>query len=72
MQLTIFNGSPRFKNSNSKILTDCFIKGFNSVDKEEITIHYLSTISKTDENCQTFLNAENVIIIFPLYTDSMP
>jgi NAD(P)H-dependent FMN reductase len=72
MKLTIFNGSPRNKKSNSKILMEHFLEGFTKVSENEVPIHYLANTSKMDEHVKAFEDAENVIIIFPLYCDSMP
>lgn len=72
MSLAIFNGSPRRKKSNSKILIDHFLDGYNSVKKEDVTVHYLASLKRLDENKQAFEKAETIIFIFPLYTDAMP
>ena len=40
MQLAIINGSPRYKNSNSAILVQQFLKGFQS--NSVTTLSYLS------------------------------
>ncbi len=72
MDIVIFIGSPRRKKSNSRLLAENFIKGFNSVDNTEVPLYYLADTKKTEEHKEIFEKAENVIIIFPLYTDSMP
>lgn len=72
MKLAIFNGSPRQKKSNSTILIQKFIEGYNDHITDNIDIHYLANISKTSENVEAYREADSVIVIFPLYTDAMP
>jgi len=72
MQLTVFNGSPRGKESNSTLLMEYFLKGFHSIEGCASEIFYLNRVKETDENVVAFRNAEHVIMIFPLYTDAMP
>ncbi len=72
MKLTIFNGSPRNKKSNSKILIEKFLEGYGKIDSSAVEMHYLANIQKMDEHAKTFAEADTVIIIFPLYTDCMP
>lgn len=72
MDITIFNGSPRFMKSNSKILSDKFIEGYKSIVQEDIPVYYLAQATKRDENVKAFLEAQIILLIFPLYTDSMP
>lgn len=70
MQLAIINGSPRYKNSNSAILVQQFLKGFqyNSVT----TLSYLSGAENRKKAVADFASSDTVLIIFPLYTDCMP
>jgi NAD(P)H-dependent FMN reductase len=72
MKLAIFNGSPRRKNSNSTILLDRFINGFNRISDYLPTIHYVADTKLMNDNLEAFDSAEYVLIIFPLYTDCMP
>jgi NAD(P)H-dependent FMN reductase len=72
MKLAIFNGSPRQKKSNSTILIEHFVSGYNKVNAEIPSISYIADFKLLDDNLETFKNAEIVIIIFPLYTDCMP
>ncbi|MDX2413926.1 MAG: NAD(P)H-dependent oxidoreductase, partial [Bacteroidales bacterium] len=72
MKLAIFNGSPRNKKSNSKILIEHFLSGYNKICSEPVPIHYLANCKQKEEQKEIFRNAEIVIIIFPLYTDCMP
>jgi len=73
MKLTIYNGSPRGKKSNTKILMDHFINGMDTIkNKWEINIHYLNDMKNSDLFVREFENSENIILAFPLYTDAMP
>ena len=72
MQLTVFNGSPRGKKSNTKILMDHFIRGMNQDQENEVEIAYLIHTKDAARNAELFSRSENVIIAFPLYTDCMP
>ncbi len=72
MKLAIFNGSPRNKNSNSKMLIEHFLSGYKRICNEPVSIHYLANRKKKEEQVEIFRDSEIVIIIFPLYTDCMP
>lgn len=73
MRLTIINGSPRGKASNTRILLDHFKRGFRSVDTasdlEEI---FLKTEKDISRPLKAMEESDLVIIAFPLYTDAMP
>jgi len=51
---------------------DKFIEGFIKTPLNEHCLGYLSNISKTKENLNMIVESEYIIIIFPLYADSMP
>ena len=72
MELVIFNGSPRYKKSNSAILTDHFLKGFNRINSSVVPVYYLANKSQRDSSAEIFNLANTVIVFFPLYTDCMP
>lgn len=72
MKLAIFNGSPRNKKSNSKLLTDQFLSGYGQFCCESVPVHFIADRDKRDEGLELFDEAEAVLIIFPLYTDCMP
>lgn len=72
MKLTVFNGSPRGKKSNSSLLLEKFLQGFNSIDGNSHELFYLIRIKKMEQHTQAFADAEHVIFAFPLYTDIMP
>ena len=72
MKLAIFNGSPRKTKSNSTILIQQFLNGYNNYDHTDNIIYYLADTSKNYEHIEKFIEADTVILIFPLYTDAMP
>ena len=72
MKLTIFNGSPKGKKSNTEILMNHFIRGFTAAGENQANIAYLVHMKKIDEHVNMFAEAQQVILAFPLYTDAMP
>lgn len=72
MQLALFNGSPRIKKSNSKILIDQFLKGYIGIIPGQVPIHYLANRKLRVAQLVDFQKADSIILIFPLYTDCMP
>ena len=73
MKLSIINGSPRGKSSNSKILSDKFREGFCSVESHcEIQEYFIKSTRDLNKLMYEFKNSDIVILIFPLYTDAMP
>jgi len=71
MKLTVFNGSPRGKKSNTTILLEHFLKGFMETEGNSYEFEY---IVNRDEGklIEMFADASNVILAFPLYTGCMP
>jgi len=72
MQLTIFNGSPRGKKSNSKLLLEQFTCGFMETTGNSFEIHYLNRVKDVENFQHAFGEAECVLLATPLYTDAMP
>jgi hypothetical protein len=72
MKLVVYNGSPRAKKSNTKLLLENFLKGYTTICKTDFEMYYLMQETKTDKHVELFGQAENVIVAFPLYTDAMP
>lgn len=72
MKLAIFNGSPRAKTSNTKKLLDFFQKGFENAGGEITSVDYLIQEKHVDEQVRHFLEAQNILLAFPLYVDSLP
>ncbi len=72
MQLAIFNGSPRGKNSNTKVLLDHFQKGFKENGGDVVSYDYLIKEKHLDEQVEHFKNADCIFIALPLYVFSVP
>ena len=72
MKLTIYNGSPRKKNSNTDKLLSYLIKGFCSIEGNSATIHYIADKKDRDRQIEDFTNEELIIIVMPLYCHAMP
>lgn len=72
MKLVLYNGSPRNKKSNSMLLIDNFLNGYNQVHADEVPIHHLASLKKREEAILDYSKADCVLIVFPLYTDCMP
>ncbi|MCF8358134.1 MAG: NAD(P)H-dependent oxidoreductase [Prolixibacteraceae bacterium] len=72
MKLTVFNGSPRRKKSNSTLLIQHFLNGYYANADHNTELHYLANTAKTASHVEAFEKADTALIIFPLYTDAMP
>ena len=72
MQLTVINGSPRGKSSNTKILLSYFLHGFIQMNPHDFTLYYLNRIKDANDQRKLFRDAEVLLLAFPLYTDFMP
>jgi hypothetical protein len=73
MQLTVYNGSPRGAHSNTRLLLDRFLRGFEHRSGETHRLHYLVKLKQRDEQLRDFVEAPGpVLLAFPLYTDCMP
>jgi len=72
MQLAVFNGSPRGRKGNSKIVLDHFLSGFESNPKNSYELYYLNRLKDAKLFVQAFGEAETVLLVHPLYTDAMP
>ena len=72
MKLTIYNGSPRGKKSNTDKLLSYFIKGFCSLEGNSATVHYITDKKNWEKQAEDFANEELIIIAMPLYCHAMP
>lgn len=72
MRLVVFNGSPRGKGGNTKILIEKFLAGFQANAGNVYELFYLKRVERVDCFRQAFAEAEYVLLAFPLYTDAMP
>jgi hypothetical protein len=73
MQLTVYNGSPRGQKSNTKLLLDRFLSGFEGRGGKTHRLHYLVRRNERGRQVEDFAQAPGpVLLAFPLYTDCMP
>lgn len=73
MQLLFLNASPRGRTGNTEIMMNYFIDGFEEVSGNMCSrLYLLSYRKKLHDLVKEVLNAENVIVGFPLYVDAMP
>ncbi len=72
MKLTVFNGSPRGKGSNTKVLLEHFTNGFMTNDGNTHELAYLVRVKDRESFIKLFKEAEHVLLAFPLYFDAMP
>jgi len=72
MKLTVFNGSPRGKDSNTRVILDNFLNGFMATDGNTYELAYLNHLKEREDFIEIFKEAEKVLLAFPLYTDAMP
>lgn len=72
MKLTVFNGSPRGKKSNTSILLEHFRRGFEETPGNTWERFELNRVNQQPEAARAFGEAETALLAFPLYTDAMP
>lgn len=72
MRLTVFNGSPRGRKSNTRLLMERFAAGFADAGGGEVEVHYLKLTSQAEAQRRAFASAEAVLLAFPLYVHAMP
>jgi hypothetical protein len=73
MRLSIINGSPRGKAGNTQKLLEHFIEGFLETEGNSVEVlHSIKDRPDFTPERELFLNAERLLIAFPLYVDAMP
>jgi hypothetical protein len=76
MKITFIDGSiyesHEKDKSNSTILINHFLKGYNSYDNNIFDSNYLADNQKNSKHIESFVKTDVALIIFPLYTDAMP
>jgi hypothetical protein len=73
MKLSIINGSPRGASGNTEKLLEHFIKGFCETGGNSVEKKYVFKERPAFDNLKKlFLEAEILLIAFPLYVDAMP
>ena len=71
MRLTVFNGSPRARVSNTRIFTDAFAEGFRQAGGE-VETRYITGLTDSLSLFTGLGKDDCVLLAFPLYVDSMP
>lgn len=75
MKISVCNGSPRGKSSNSSVLIRWLNQGFsqdNSQQLNESREHILARVGDHPLMIDDLATANKIVIVFPLYTDAMP
>ncbi|MBN1414505.1 MAG: NAD(P)H-dependent oxidoreductase [Bacteroidales bacterium] len=73
MKIAIINGSPRGKNSNTRLLLEQFIAGLEKGNPAvEHDTFYLVNRHQTQDAIDCCLQGDVILMAFPLYTDAMP
>jgi hypothetical protein len=73
MKTVIINGSPRGKNSNSRLLTDQFVAGLETENPAmEYEMYYLVNCHQMQDAIDACLQGDVILMAFPLYTDAVP
>ncbi len=70
MKLTIINASPRGKHSNSNTIAKWYIDHLS--DEINIDLFHAYMLKDHDKFIASLTNNQTILIIFPLYTDSIP
>lgn len=71
-RMTIFNGSPRGKAGNTELMLNQFVRGFEAAGGQIDEIVHLIRSDNSEDLQRRFVEAESVLLGFPLYTDAMP
>ncbi|MCU0611630.1 MAG: NAD(P)H-dependent oxidoreductase, partial [Candidatus Eisenbacteria bacterium] len=72
MKLTVCNGSPRGTGSNTGLLLEHFITGFEETAGNSHELFHLNRSDWRESAAKAFGGAETVLLAYPLYTDAMP
>jgi len=72
MKRLLLNGSPRGANSNSRRIIDWLSAGLAAGGGAAPEVLDLVRLAGRAAQREAFLNADEVILVFPLYTDSLP
>jgi multimeric flavodoxin WrbA len=72
MKRLVLNGSPRGRKSNSRTIISWMLEGFKEAGAEEPPILDLARTKELEDQHRAFLEADEVLLVFPLYTDSVP
>jgi len=69
MSLIVFNGSPRGSSSNSSVIVNWFLTGY---DEKDVEILYLRKYQQHSSYVEKMNQSDTILMVFPLYVDGMP
>ena len=72
MKRLLLNGSPRGKDANSRTILTWMAQGLAQAGITGLSIVDVAPDPNRPAHLQAFLDADEVVFAFPLYTDSMP
>lgn len=72
MKFTVFNGSPRGKNSNSSHIIQWLLEGVEKTPGITTEVIYLSRTQGQLTDPESITGSDVLLLVFPLYADSMP
>jgi multimeric flavodoxin WrbA len=72
MKRLALNGSPRGVYSNSRKILSWIFEGMREAGADAPPILDLARVEELEYQRKAFLEAEEVLLVFPLYTDSVP
>jgi multimeric flavodoxin WrbA len=72
MKRLALNGSPRGANSNSRKILSWIFEGMREAGADEPPVLDLARVKDLESQRKAFLEADEVLLVFPLYTDSVP
>ncbi|WP_088228345.1 hypothetical protein [Desulfosporosinus sp. FKB] len=72
MQLTVFNGSPKLGKSNTELMVNGFLEGFEKTPGNGSRVFKLNHLKSVKEAVSIIQESEYILLAFPLYSYSMP
>lgn len=72
MKRLLVNGSPRGAESNSRLLLSWLVDGMAAAGSTAAEIIDLAEVGLLAHHMELFRAADEVVLVFPLYTDSLP
>ena len=72
MKLTIVNGSPRGRKSNSDRILEWLLADIKDISDFFYEKIYAVDIKDRESQIETLKDSDSIVVIFPLYTDCMP